>query len=60
MNAGCTHHETVDCAEREPIEHELEGGGRDRIEFGPGALVFEAAVVITMLLATILLVARPI
>ena len=60
MNAGCTDHETADCAERKPIERELEADARDRVEFGPGALVFEAAVVITMLLATILVVARPI
>ena len=58
MNAECTEEKLTDSTERRLIERELDEGSH-RVKLGIGALLFEAAVVVTMLLATFLLAARP-
>jgi hypothetical protein len=52
-----TDEKMTDCAERRLIERELDEG-LHRMPLGRGALLFEAAIVVTLLLATILLTAK--
>jgi hypothetical protein len=58
MNAECTEEKLTDSTERGLIERELDDGSH-RVKLGAGALLFEAAVVVMMLLAMCLLAARP-
>ena len=54
----CTDEKLTDSSERRLIQRDLDDGSH-RIKLGAGALLFEAAVVIVMLLAMFLL-ARPV
>ena len=56
MNAECTNEKPTAGAAPRSIEPAPDS---HRVKFGPGALLFEAAVIVTMLLATFLIAARP-